>query len=85
MSTSSTEILQGRPRRSGLLLVCVLARLYGYPLDPRVYLIGELPVRIAPLEVIAVAGATLAICFLSTLYPSMRASRLRAVEGLRYD
>jgi rod shape-determining protein MreC len=25
MSTSSTEILQGRPRRSGLLLVCVLA------------------------------------------------------------
>jgi lipoprotein-releasing system permease protein len=67
------------------LLVCVLARLYGYPLDPRVYLIGELPVRIAPTEVVAVAGATLAICFLSTLYPSMRASRMRAVEGLRYN
>src|SRR6185312_5100263 len=29
------------------LLICVLARLYGYPLDPKVYLIGSLPVRIA--------------------------------------
>ena len=30
------------------LLVCLLARLYGYPLDPKVYLIGELPVQIPP-------------------------------------
>ena len=30
------------------LLVCLLARLYGYPLDPKVYLIGELPVQIVP-------------------------------------
>jgi lipoprotein-releasing system permease protein len=67
------------------LLVCLLARLYGYPLDPRVYLIGELPVQVTAGEVVAVAGATMAICFLATLYPSIRASRLRAVEGLRYD
>jgi len=67
------------------LLVCVLARLYGYPLDPKVYLIGELPVRIAASEVVAVAAATLGICFLSTLYPALRASRMRAVDGLRYN
>jgi lipoprotein-releasing system permease protein len=67
------------------LLVCLLARLYGYPLDPRVYLIGELPVQVTAGEVVAVAGATMAICFLATLYPSIRASRLRAVDGLRYD
>jgi lipoprotein-releasing system permease protein len=67
------------------LLVCALARLYGYPLDPKVYLIGELPVRVAPSEVVAVAAATLGICFLSTLYPALRASRLRAVDGLRYN
>lgn len=66
------------------LLVCVLARVYGYPLDPKVYLIGSLPVKISPAELIAVAGATLAICFAATLYPSMRASRLRAVDGLRH-
>jgi lipoprotein-releasing system permease protein len=67
------------------VLICFLARLYGYPLDPKVYLIGQLPVQIAPAEIAAVAGATLAICFLATLYPAMRASRLRAVDGLRYN
>lgn len=66
------------------LLVCGLAQAYGYPLDPKVYLIGQLPVQIAPREIVAVAAATLAICVLATLYPSLRASRLRAVDGLRH-
>ncbi|HVZ74717.1 MAG TPA: FtsX-like permease family protein [Polyangia bacterium] len=67
------------------LLACFLARLYGYPLDPKVYLIGELPVRVAPIELLEVAAATLAICCIATLYPAWRASRLRAVDGLRYN
>jgi lipoprotein-releasing system permease protein len=67
------------------LLVCLLAQIYGYPLDPKVYLIGQLPVRVAPAEIAGVAAATLVICFLATLYPSLRASRLRAVDGLRYS
>jgi lipoprotein-releasing system permease protein len=66
------------------LLVCLLARLYGYPLDPKVYLIGELPVQIRPEEIVGVAAATILISWLATLYPSLRASRLEAVEGLRY-
>jgi lipoprotein-releasing system permease protein len=66
------------------LLICLLARLYGYPLDPKVYLIGSLPVRIAWGEILVVAAATMGICFLATVYPSLRASRLRAVDGLRY-
>lgn len=66
------------------LLVCWLAQAYGYPLDPKVYLIGRLPVQIAPREIVAVAAATLAICVLATLYPSLRASKLRAVDGLRH-
>jgi lipoprotein-releasing system permease protein len=66
------------------LLVCELAQLYGYPLDPKVYLIGRLPVQISPREIVAVAAATLAICVLATLYPSLRASRMNAADGLRY-
>jgi lipoprotein-releasing system permease protein len=66
------------------LLVCALAQLYGYPLDPKVYLIGRLPVQVSPREIVAVAAATLAICVLATLYPSLRASHLRAVDGLRH-
>ena len=66
------------------LLVCLAARLYGYPLDPKVYLIGQLPVQITASEILGVAGATLAICFIATLYPAWRASRQSVVEGLRY-
>jgi lipoprotein-releasing system permease protein len=62
----------------------MLARLYGYPLDPKVYLIGALPVEIPAAEIVAVAATTLAISFLATIYPSVRASRLEAVEGLRH-
>lgn len=67
------------------LLVCGLARLYGYPLDPKVYLIGKLPVQIAASELVIVAAATLGICFLATIYPAWRASRLKAVDGIRYN
>ena len=66
------------------LLFCLLARLYGYPLDPHVYLIGQLPVLIRPEEIVGVAAATIGISWLATLYPALRASRLTPVEGLRY-
>jgi lipoprotein-releasing system permease protein len=64
--------------------VCGLARLYGYPLDPKVYLISQLPVEVSGVELLFVAGATQLICFLATLYPAARASRLKVVDGLRY-
>jgi lipoprotein-releasing system permease protein len=67
------------------LAVCGLARLYGYPLDPKVYLIATLPVKIEVYELLFVAGSTQLICMLATVYPALRASRLRVIEGLRYN
>jgi lipoprotein-releasing system permease protein len=66
------------------LAVCGLASLYGYPLDPKVYLIAELPVQISLGEVLFVAASTQLICLLATIYPALRASRLRVIDGLRY-
>jgi lipoprotein-releasing system permease protein len=66
------------------LAVCGLASLYGYPLDPKVYLIAELPVDISLGEIIFVAASTQLICVLATIYPALRAARLRVVDGLRY-
>jgi lipoprotein-releasing system permease protein len=66
------------------LSMCGLAALYGYPLDPKVYLIASLPVRVSPWEVVLVAGATQIICLLVTLYPAWRASRQQVVDGLKY-
>ncbi len=67
------------------LAVCGLLRHYSYHLDPRVYLIDQLPVRINLEELAVIAGVSLAVCFFATLIPSLRAAGLRPVEGLRYE
>ena len=66
------------------LALCGLAMLYGYPLDPKVYLIARLPVTVSGHEILLVAGATQIICLLATLYPAWRASRQHVVDGLKY-
>jgi lipoprotein-releasing system permease protein len=66
------------------LALCGLAALYGYPLDPKVYLIAKLPVEISTHEILVVAGATQMISLLATLYPAWRASRQQVVDGLKY-
>ena len=66
------------------LAVCALARLYGYPLDPKVYLIATLPVEITAGELLFVAASTQLICLLATIYPALRAARMKVVDGLRY-
>jgi lipoprotein-releasing system permease protein len=68
----------------GLLLCAVVSR-YGYALDPHVYLIDRLPIRVSPIELVYTVGVTLVICFVATLYPSVRASNLEPVDGLRYE
>jgi len=58
---------------------------YGYHLDPKVYLIDRLPIDVQFVEVLAVAGITLLISLIATLFPSQGAASLTPVEGLRYD
>jgi lipoprotein-releasing system permease protein len=67
------------------LVVCYVVSRYGYHLDPKVYLIDRLPIEVRPLEVLLVAGITMAISMVATLVPSQMAASLRPVEGLRYD
>jgi hypothetical protein len=74
-----------QPRRSATgCSSALLARFYGYSLDPKVYLIGELPCSLRPEELVGRRAATLVISWIATLYPSFRASRHARVEGLRY-
>ncbi|GAB4306526.1 MAG: lipoprotein-releasing ABC transporter permease subunit [Myxococcota bacterium] len=65
--------------------LCVFIELHGIRLDPDVYYIEKLPVVMDTLEFIVIAVSAVAISFLATLPPSYLASRLRPVEGLRYD
>ncbi len=66
-------------------IVCALLQRTGLQLDPEVYYIEALPVNMDPVEFVLIAGIALHISFIATIYPSRRASRLRPVEGLRYD
>ena len=79
-----------RPPRPGIGLVLGIGELsllarYGLPLDPDVYYIEKLPVVMRASEIAAVGLAALALCCLATLYPALLASRMRPVEGLRYE
>ncbi|MCA9649943.1 MAG: ABC transporter permease [Myxococcales bacterium] len=67
------------------LVLCWLVELYGYTLDPEVYFIEHLPVEISVDQVGIVLLVTMAISFFATVPPSLRAAKLRPVEGLRFE
>ena len=67
------------------LVTCYAVSSYGYHLDPKVYLIDRLPIDVRLPEVLLVAGITLVISLVATLFPSQGAAALTPVEGLRYD
>ncbi len=50
-----------------------------------IYLISHLETRVELTEVLMVCAAALIICFLATLYPAYRASRVQPAEVLRYE
>lgn len=72
----------------GLVLglgLCEIIRWSDFGLDPKVYLIDALPVKVVPSELAIVALSAVFISFLATLYPSWWATQLDPVEGLRYE
>lgn len=67
------------------LSVCTGLSWFGLRLDPDVYYIDRLPISVNGWDFLTVAVAAFTICTLSTLYPAFAASRLRPVDGLRYE
>lgn len=68
----------------GFVLTGLLKRYEFIKLPSDVYYISTLPVKIETLDVALIAGATLLISFLATLYPSWQAARLDPVEAIRF-
>jgi lipoprotein-releasing system permease protein len=58
---------------------------FGVRLDPDVYYIDRLPISVDPFDFLIVAISAMAITTLATLYPALAASRLRPVDGIRYE
>jgi lipoprotein-releasing system permease protein len=63
-----------------------IENLFGFKILPGdVYYLSELPSRVNSVDVIIIVIGTMLICFLSTIYPSWRASKLDPAEALRYE
>jgi lipoprotein-releasing system permease protein len=72
----------------GLLLggaVTAYLSVYTFPLDPKVYLIDHLPVRVSPMEFMYTVLIALGICTTAGLLPSYWAARLLPADGVRYE
>ena len=67
-------------------VVPMLEKALGMDLFPAdVYYISELPSKLEWADVEIIAGVSLLLSLLATLYPSWRASRLNPAESLRYE
>ena len=64
-------------------LCCALLKTVGYPLDPHVYLISELPVRIEPMTFVMAGGAATLLSFGAAWLSARRAADRSPVDGLR--
>jgi lipoprotein-releasing system permease protein len=62
------------------------ALLAWYPiieLPEDIYYFSRLPVHLTGVDVLIITASALLICFISTIYPAQKASRLVPVEGIR--
>jgi len=55
------------------------------PLNPEVYYLSHIPFKTRPGDVLLVGLIAVAISFVATLYPAVKAARLDPVEALRHE
>ena len=58
-------------------------KLISLPAD--VYIIDSLPIEMYLVDFIAISSVALILCFLASVYPAFKASRLFPVEAIRYE
>ncbi|MDE3057327.1 MAG: ABC transporter permease [Bacteroidota bacterium] len=68
------------------LLVCFLQiRYHLFPLDPTVYIISAIPIKIRFTDFLAVGIAAIGLSYLATIHPSRRAVQLQPAEAIRWE
>lgn len=69
---------------TGLISMLSLQK-FGVRLDPNIFYINRLPVHVDVMDYLLIALCAFLITTIATLYPAYAASRLRPVEGIRYE
>lgn len=68
----------------GLTLAFLIDRYRLIPLEPDIYFVDRLPVALSLWDVVWIAGISLAIPVLATIYPARQAAHLEPVEAIRH-
>jgi lipoprotein-releasing system permease protein len=69
----------------GLLVARLVDRRQLIALDPTVYFIDHLPVRVDPVDLVFIVVASIAVATFATVYPARQAARLAPVDAIRYE
>jgi lipoprotein-releasing system permease protein len=64
---------------------CLFIEKVGLRLDPQVYYIHALPVKVEPLQTALAVIIAVLVTFLASIFPALRASRVEPVEGLKAE
>lgn len=75
----------------GIVIGLLLCRVFEWAqvrwklIPAEVYKLDHINLQVRGADLVAIVGASLAICFIATLVPSRRGARISPVEGLRYE
>lgn len=64
---------------------CLFIEKVGIKLDPQVYYIPALPVRIEPFQTALAVVIAILVTFLASIYPALKASQVEPVDGLKSE
>ncbi len=64
---------------------CLFIEKVGIKLDPEVYYIPALPVRIEPVQTALAVVIAVLVTFLASIYPALKASQVEPVDGLKAE
>lgn len=71
---------------AGLLVCYIIRNIHHFIEIPQdIYYFDRVPVEFNFQDLIWISSIAIIICFLSTIYPAWRASKLNAIEALRYE
>jgi lipoprotein-releasing system permease protein len=69
----------------GFVTAYLIDRYHLIHLPPDMFMVSNVPVELNPWNFVLVAVATIALCMLASVYPALKAARLRPVEVIRYE
>ncbi len=94
MSVASIFLVQGTAlgvvgtvlgNGAGFVTAYLIGKYHLIPLPADMFMVSYLPVELNPWNFILVAGATIVLCMLASIYPALQAARLSPVEVIRYE